>query len=195
MAAMPRLTRAESQTRNRELVLKAARELFLRDGYQATSLSAVADAAGFSTGVVYSNFSGKSELALLVVREIQAEQLAELRAAITRQLPVDELITRFRAWAERAADSGWPRLDLELALETRTDPEFVAAEAARQRSVVADVAEMLRTVLPGSLADSLPLEPIADALVNLAIGFAIRRLIDPKASLDRLEALARGFIS
>ncbi|WP_163505901.1 TetR/AcrR family transcriptional regulator [Fodinicola acaciae] len=189
---MPRMTRTESQTRNRELVLAAARELFLRDGYLATSLAAIADAAGFSTGVVYSNFNGKAELALLVVREIQTEQLAALRGIVERRRPVDETLAAVRKWGESAADSGWPRLEIELALDARSDPDFVSVEAKRQRSAVAQGAEMLRGVVPKVVADTLPLEAIADAAVNYAIGFAIRRLIDPKASLDHMETLLRG---
>ena len=46
---MPRLSRAASQARTRAQLIETARELFLRDGYFATSLDKVADAAGYGS--------------------------------------------------------------------------------------------------------------------------------------------------
>ncbi|MFI9386915.1 TetR/AcrR family transcriptional regulator [Kutzneria sp. NPDC052558] len=192
---MPRLTRAETQTRNRDQVLAAARELFLRDGYRATSLAAVADAAGFSTGVVYSNFSGKPELALLVVQGIQAEHTASLRAVLDHTRTPGELARGLRDWAEDAFASGWPRFELEFALDTRADPRIVEAFVERQRYGAALVAEIIRERLPADLVAVLPLDSIADAVIDLLIGFAIRRLIDPAASLDRVESLLRATLA
>ena len=48
----PRLTRVEQSVRNRELVLAAARRVFLERGYHGASLEQIADEAGFSKGVV-----------------------------------------------------------------------------------------------------------------------------------------------
>jgi AcrR family transcriptional regulator len=193
--AVPRLTRAESQTRNREQVLAAARDLFLRDGYRATSLAAVADAAGFSTGVVYSNFSGKPELALLVLQGIQAEHAETLRPVLDPTRSPAELADGLRAWAEDAIASGWPRFELEFALDTRTDPRMVAALVDRQRFAAGLVAATIRERLPEDVVAVLPLDAIADAVIDLIIGFAIRRLIDPEASLDRVESLLRGVLA
>jgi AcrR family transcriptional regulator len=192
---VPRLTRAESQTRNREQVLQAARGLFLRDGYRATSLAAVADAAGFSTGVVYSNFSGKPELALLVLQGIQAEHTEALGPVLDPSGPLEDLAAGLRAWAEDALASGWPRFELEFALDTRDDPRMVAAFVERQRYGAGLVSTVVRDRFPAALVEALPVDAIADAVVDLLIGFAVRRLIDPDASLDQLEGLIRGVLT
>jgi AcrR family transcriptional regulator len=192
---VPRLTRAESQTRNREQVLQAARDLFLRDGYRATSLAAVADAAGFSTGVVYSNFSGKPELALLVLQGIQAEHTEALGPVLDPSGPLEDLAAGLRAWAEDALASGWPRFELEFALDTRDDPRMVAAFVERQRYGAGLVSTVIRDRFPAPLVETLPVDAIADAIVDLLIGFAVRRLIDPDASLDQLEGLIRGVLT
>lgn len=191
---MPRLTRAESQSRNREQLLRTARELFLRDGYQATSLAAIAEAAGFSTGAVYSNFASKAEMALPVLRAIQAEQLAALAAVLDAGLPREDMLTALRDWADRASTSGWPRLELEFALDARTDHALVAAEADRQRSAVQLVAATIRRQLPEPLAELLPVRELAEAAINLAIGLAVRRLIDPNVSVDSLIDLLRNLL-
>ncbi|HWE90888.1 MAG TPA: TetR/AcrR family transcriptional regulator [Pseudonocardiaceae bacterium] len=192
---MPRPTRAESQARNRELLLRTARTLFLRDGYQATSIAKIADAAGFSTGAVYSNFEGKTELALLVLREIQHEQLGTLETVMAGSKPVGQKLDEVREWAVAALASGWPRLELEFALEARADRSLIAAESDRQRTVVDRLAAAISAQLPAkSLSSSLPIRTIAEAAVNLAIGLAVRRVVDPKVTPDSLVDLLRGVL-
>lgn len=183
---MPRLTRTESQTRNRERVVASARRLFLRDGYQATSLAAIADEAGFSTGVVYSNFSGKSELAMLVLREIQVEQMTGLRVALSGDAPLATKLAAAERWAEAALDSGWPRLELEFALDSRTDPSVVAQEAQRHESAGDLAAEALSGLMPPELLPVVPVRAAAEALLNLCYGVAVRRVIDPTVTAERL---------
>jgi AcrR family transcriptional regulator len=184
---MARLTRAETQARNRRLLLQTARELFLRDGYQATSIAVIADEAGFSTGAVYSNFGTKSEMALHVLREIQTERLTDLDEIFTEPFTADGTLPRLRAWAESAIDSGWPRLELEFALEARADQELVNLEAARQRAIVDGIAEAIdRQLHAAGLGGTVPARPFAEAVLNLAIGLAIRRMVDPKVSVNAL---------
>jgi AcrR family transcriptional regulator len=54
--------RHEAARRTRAAVLAACRELLFRDGYQATTIRAVADRAGVSPETVYKTFGGKAGL-------------------------------------------------------------------------------------------------------------------------------------
>jgi TetR/AcrR family transcriptional regulator, mexJK operon transcriptional repressor len=49
-------------------VLDAARELFLRDGYSATSMDAIAKAAGVSKATVYAHYASKEDLFAAMMR-------------------------------------------------------------------------------------------------------------------------------
>lgn len=191
---MARLTRDESRKQNRDLVLRSARTLFLREGYSVTSLAAIADEAGFSTGVVYSNFAGKAELALLVLREIQSEQLGALRSLLGTDEPMATKLDGFKDWAESAFNSGWPRLELEFALDARADADLVAAEAQRHEAATGLAAEALAAVVPDGVAGLFPLSALAEALISLAIGVAVRRLIDPSVRPDALIDALRDLI-
>jgi AcrR family transcriptional regulator len=71
----PNKLRAEAT--RRELVA-AARDLFLRDGYAATSPNDIAVACGVTKGALYHHFTTKTELLGAVVRLVQRE----LRAAV-----------------------------------------------------------------------------------------------------------------
>jgi AcrR family transcriptional regulator len=54
--------RQDAARRTRAAVLAACRELLCRDGYQATTIRAVADRAGVSPETVYKTFGGKAGL-------------------------------------------------------------------------------------------------------------------------------------
>jgi AcrR family transcriptional regulator len=74
---MKRLTRAEQAARNRALVLDAARRVFLARGYHGATLEQIADEAGFSKGVVYSQFESKADLFLALLEARISERAAE----------------------------------------------------------------------------------------------------------------------
>lgn len=56
------MTRAEAKAKTRAAVLDAAKRLFTLDGYYATTMRGIAARAGYSTGAVFHQFSGKDEL-------------------------------------------------------------------------------------------------------------------------------------
>lgn len=189
---MPRLTRAESQARTRDLLVETARELFLSDGYQATSVAKVADRAGLSTGAVYSNFEGKSGLALAVLHEFHTEQMRLLQEIFAQSGGMDAKLDAFENWSDQAMETGWPQLELEFALEAKGDPALVSAIAARERSAVDTVASVIEQQLQSlGLASVVPVKPLAAALVSQVIGVAVQRIIDPKVSIKGFVELAR----
>lgn len=67
MRARKRLTRQESKEATRLRLLEAAERLFVRNGYDDTSLDEISEAAGYSRGAFYSNFDDKEQLFLAVM--------------------------------------------------------------------------------------------------------------------------------
>jgi AcrR family transcriptional regulator len=65
-----------------ERILDAATELFLRDGYGAASLEAVASAAGVSKRTLYARFAGKPALFQVVVARLVARWLPAFDAGL-----------------------------------------------------------------------------------------------------------------
>src|SRR5256885_16749950 len=64
-----RLTPERRRALTREHLLAAAAEVFAERGFHGATLDQIADAAGFSKGAVYSNFSSKDELFLALIKE------------------------------------------------------------------------------------------------------------------------------
>ncbi|MDH6286888.1 TetR/AcrR family transcriptional regulator [Rhodococcus opacus] len=181
---MARLTRSESQARTRAHLVATARDLFLADGYAATSLEKVADEAGYSKGAVYSNFKNKKELCLEVLGLIHATKGQEIAEALGGGDTMEERLEAFQAWAEKTlGDVGWTMLEFELIVLSRHDPELRDALTA-----TLGVAREITVTLLKSFTDSLgvvlpvPVEDAAGSILSLGVGLGIQRAIDPTIS-------------
>ncbi|MFC9363000.1 TetR/AcrR family transcriptional regulator [Rhodococcus sp. NPDC057014] len=181
---MARLTRSESQARTRAHLVATARDLFLADGYAATSLEKVADEAGYSKGAVYSNFKNKKELCLEVLGLIHSTKGQEIAEALGGGETMEERLEAFQAWAEKTlGDVGWTMLEFELIVLSRHDPELRDALTA-----TLGVAREITVTLLKSFTDSLgvvlpvPAQDAASSILSLGVGLGIQRAIDPTIS-------------
>jgi AcrR family transcriptional regulator len=182
-----RLTRAESQARTRARLLEIARPMFLRDGYAATSLDKVADAAGYTRGAVYSNFRNKDELCMAVLDEIRAERAGDI-VAILQATTLTERVERFEAWAENViGDPGWTRLELEFGVQASANDTLREELAARIVGLTELIAEGVRSFeqIDGAQL-ALPAEQIGVAMLSLGVGLGVFRSIEPKLPVGAL---------
>src|SRR3954451_24579308 len=109
-----RLSRTQQVERNRGLLLDAARAVFLERGYPGATLDAIADEAGFSKGVVYSQFAGKADL-FLALLERRITDRAEQNARLVEEAGGDALRTLLRHFArDSTVEAGWARLLIEF---------------------------------------------------------------------------------
>ena len=192
---MTRLTRSQVQDRNRETVLEVARAAFLRDGYVATSLASVAREAGFTTGIVYSSFGSKADLALGVLERLQTEQIRALGERVERSAASGDILDQVREWAAEAMASGWVRLELELLLDTMNDPRLAAAQTQRQTASIQQAVTVVRSLVPQDSMDDETLEVLAEAAVDYVIGLAMRQVVNPDATPDRFLRLIEPLVA
>jgi AcrR family transcriptional regulator len=108
-----RRTQAERTEATTAALVDAARDLFARDGYDATSLDAVAARAGVTKGAVYHHFDGKRQLFEAVFSR-EVERLGTpLAAAYTRKKdPWDAFQAGCRAFLDECLDPGLQRIVL-----------------------------------------------------------------------------------
>ena len=111
-----RRSQAERTEATTSALVDAARELFARDGYDATSLDAVAARAGVTKGAVCHHFDGKRQLFEAVFsREVElATPLAEAYAR--KKDPWDAFNAACRAFLDECLDPGLQRIVLLDAL-------------------------------------------------------------------------------
>ncbi len=190
------VSRAERQAQTRESLIQTAREMFLTDGYAATSLDKVALEAGFSKGAVYSNFAGKEQLCMAVLDSIHEEQIAGVFAAMTKDTDLDGRIDAFVDWArEGLGQPRWTALEVEFAGVARQSVYVAAELKKRHQEITAGLAELIGAIID---AENLKLQmtpsQVATALLSLGIGLGAMRSLDPTIDVDVFGALIRGLL-
>jgi AcrR family transcriptional regulator len=135
-----RLTRGEARRQTRERLLEAAAVVFNELGYNGASLDAVAEAAGYTKGAVYSNFATKADL-FMALLESYVEQEAGTQAVQLQSGTIEEFIDGLDTTFERQtkADPRWVLLQVEFWLAAARDPAIRArylkdAEKTRKES-------------------------------------------------------------
>jgi AcrR family transcriptional regulator len=187
---MTRLTRAESQARTRALIIDAATRLFLRDGFQVTSLEQIGEEAGFTRGAVYSNFPSKTAMGIAVIDELYERKARELQAALEAREGLDEWFDALAAWAEGTiGDPQWTRLEIELAAFSAHDDEYRAATAARY----ARMRDYWAQLIAVRFSDALPIdaETLSVVILALGLGTGAQRSVDPDLPGSGWVALLR----
>ena len=173
-----RLSRAEQVERNRELVLDAARRVFLERGYAGATLEAIAEEAGFSKGVVYSQFGGKADLFLALLdarideRAAQNERLAA--DAGSGAAAVGALLANFDRDAQ--AEAGWAQVLIEFRSVAMRDPELNRRYAALHTQAMDHFTDVIRDVLArGGWATVYPPRVFAELIFAVDAGRILER--------------------
>jgi AcrR family transcriptional regulator len=181
------LARAEQVARNREALLDAARQVFRDHGYAGASLDAVAEAAGFTKGAVYSHFANKADLFLQLLE-------ARIEERFRRQIELTANLTRdgARAYAQTvystsSADPRWRLAVLEFRVIAARDPELNARYAAAHRRTIEGIVETLRRLFERlGTSPGLPLEALAVVGLVLDSGGFLEDLASPGSVPDVL---------
>jgi AcrR family transcriptional regulator len=125
-----RRSRAENRALTRERLLDAAADVFNRLGYHGASLEAVAEAAGYTKGAVYSNFATKGDLFLALHRRY-AHRQATGQVAAMNHLSLEQIGDQGGHLLVEMARSQetWDLLQIEFWLAAMRDPELRTAMA------------------------------------------------------------------
>jgi AcrR family transcriptional regulator len=108
----------------RNLLLRAAEQVFARVGYEKAQVDEIAVAAGFSKGALYSHFKSKEDLFLALYEEKNAASFAKLRSALDAAPAREDKIRAFRAfYVDLSRDKDWALIALEVKLFARRYPE------------------------------------------------------------------------
>jgi AcrR family transcriptional regulator len=175
---MTRLTRAQSQARTRALIVDAATRLFLRDGFQVTSLEQIGEHAGFTRGAVYSNFPSKTAMGIAVIDELYERKARDLQDSLDATRDLDEWFDALAAWAEATiGEPQWTRFEIELAAFSAHEETYRAATAARY----ARIRERWAELIASRLGEDFPIDAQALSTIILALGLGTgaQRAVDP----------------
>jgi AcrR family transcriptional regulator len=86
-----RLNREDSRDQTTQRLLDSAQKLIAKKGLAATSVEDIAAAAGYSRGAFYSNFGGKHDLFIELLRRDHQKADAEFSALYSGDLSLDQI--------------------------------------------------------------------------------------------------------
>jgi AcrR family transcriptional regulator len=140
---------AARSARTREAIVAAALELFRQNGFERTTMRAVAERAGVSVGNAYYYFSSKEELVQGFYDQLVAEHRAlALPGLASRGTLGDRLAHTLRAWitaAEPYRDFAGRFFSVAAQPENPLSPFSAASHPAREAAI-----DLYRQVLAGA---------------------------------------------
>lgn len=179
-----------------EALLRAARRVFLRRGYQQTRVEDILHEAGISTRAFYRFHAGKGELFLELFDRANRAAMQRLRDSVARHRgPADQLDAYVSCTFDLAYDS---RLKRETSLFANVPGELTEQYAQDVESCREQLVSILCTILARGKASgafsSLVSEDDAWALHG-ALGAIMGRILhaDPPPSRAPLERRLRRF--
>jgi AcrR family transcriptional regulator len=174
------LTRADRQARTREELVDAADRLFTTNGFHATSVDAVADAAGYTKGAVYSNFSSKEDLFFAVYERRVDRRVEEMEETLTAGESVYEGMERLIVDLEHRQDDGWLAVFFEFWAHVLRHPELRERFAEEHRRGVEPLARAMQR-MADERGEEVPEEPAKLATARLAMltGLQLERMTQP----------------
>ena len=186
------LTRTERSGRNRARVLDAARRVFVERGYHGATLEQIAAEAGFTKGVVYSQFESKADL-FLALLELRITERALENVERLDGLAGDEAVATLLEHVSRESrtDPKWPLVVIEFRVHAARDESLNGRYAALHERTVGALADLFSSLYERAGAEP-PLPPQRMAEVVLAIGNGTQ--LEQAASPEALggELVARG---
>lgn len=171
-------------TRRKAAILRAATQLFARNGYRDASLASVADAVGLTPPGLLHHFPSKPDLLEVLLREREQRDKAVVADALARY-PGDvvRLLEALVAHNEAERDDTWLHTVLSAEATSPDHPahDFFAARYTRVRTALG------RTITEQSAASPLDKDEVA-ALATLCMavmdGLQVQWLLDPKTDMN-----------
>jgi AcrR family transcriptional regulator len=183
--------------RNREAVLAAARRVFLARGYAGATLEMIAEEAGFSKGVMYSQFDSKADLFLTLLHRRIDERAEEQDRIVEEHAGADALQALYARFVQdAAAESAWHRATIEFRALASRDPELNRRyAAAHARTVERFASAFARLCAQADREPAVPEQLMAEFMLALGSGTVLEWAANPAALPSELvtQLLARAF--
>lgn len=182
----------------REHLLAAAAEVFAARGYYAATIDEIAEAAGFTKGAVYSNFTSKEDLFLALLADREQRLISAFANAGDADLEPAELVAALRnVYAGTDPDErqrNW-RLWLEFVLYSMRERASHDKLVADQRAGFSVIVELVkRQCEQAGIESPIPEELVARIYIALFTGLWQQQAIDADAVDDDAFASAVVFI-
>ena len=190
-----RLTREESQAQTRATLIAMGRTHFLRYGLGGAVAEKIAEDAGYSRGALYSNFNGKEDLFLAVIREEQACRSNIFRSILRDEPSSKKRLRKMRdTIADMVTNRDWIVLRAEFEAGALRSERIRQSFVEMHRLQIHDGGELVKDLLksPGVISRLKP-DDFITVMHNLAHGLAVtQKILSKEISQKSIRSLIRS---
>jgi len=177
-----RLNRDESRAQTRQLLLAAAGRVIAKRGFGGTSVEDIAVEAGYTRGAFYSNFKGKDDLFVELLRHDHEEMLEVFREIFRSTQDMDDLGKRLRTfYGQIFRNNDHCLLWMEARLHAVRHASFrtrLNQLINEMRAHVTGFIERYHTLTGAT--PPIPARELAIGLISLAESIKFTHLVDPR---------------
>lgn len=167
----------------RRKLLKSARRIFSRDGFEAARIEDIAGEAGHTRGAFYAIFTGKEDVFFALLEEQTGEHVNKLRQLLeTCPTPEERLPAIREYYARRLVDRHWSMLMMEFKLFAIRHGNLRTKLLKRERAIRASLKKSaLGSLLPEMVnRDDQTYQSIRKALEGTLHGLILEHAYDPR---------------
>jgi AcrR family transcriptional regulator len=195
-------TESARRQKTRTRLLDAAFEIFAEHGVHAASVEMITEAAGFTRGAFYSNFSTKEELFFALMEREKAMRLAQLNAGVSqflmplvgdgRQIGDDDVVDIITKVLElQSDDRRWWLVQSEFLLLAMRDEQIAGGFLAYQDGFFRDLTDVVVAALTAaSRRFTIDAEEAVRVIAELCANAEARALLsgDERKFSERLSS-------
>jgi AcrR family transcriptional regulator len=177
---MPRVSQAHLDAR-REQILTAARSLFARNGFEATSMQDIFRESGLSTGAVYRYFRSRDEIVEAIAQQALGMVHAVLDDMLTTEPPApleDDLARVAELIQSISGSDGMLRVTVQLWGQALFKPEIGSLARGGYGELRTGVTRLVRRAQQtGQVAPDADAAQLGQVLFAVLLGFIVQRLL------------------
>lgn len=183
----------------RRKLLRSARRIFARDGFEAARIEDIAADAGHTRGAFYGNFKSKEDLFFALVEQQANEHVHNIHGLLERHSNPEQRLEALRDYyVERIADRQWVLLMVEFKLFALRHGRLRAQLAQAHRRIRASLdLHTIKNLLPGRVHRSPELDEARRAALEAALnGLVLEHAYDPlRISEDQVVSTLRNIFN
>ena len=167
----------------RRKLLKSARRIFARDGFEAARIEDIAAHAGHTRGAFYANFQSKEQLFFALLEQQVSEHMGNVQRLLACCATAEERLQALREYyVKRIGDRQWVMLILEFKLFALRHGRLRARLAATHRRIrSAAKTEAIAKLLPARVQLKADSDEARRATLEAALnGLVLEHAYDPK---------------
>ena len=193
---VPRTARTNSSNKHQQKteetnrrLLKSARKVFAREGFEAARLEDITKEAGYTRGAFYAHFRSKEDLFFALLEQQAYEHQGQLQRLLSPLGSQEEKLRAIREYyVTKAGDRSWSMLMLEFKLFAARHPRVRPKLAETHRAIRRIFRQDIESLLPSNMRLSSQQEPVIRVVLEALLhGLALEQAYDPSV-LKREEA-------